>query len=316
MRIEQRMDRLENGVLRVEYSAWPEDWVSGQDALREGRFLDARDAFLKVSRADPKTFPQALQYGLFYAAESLRMWAAVGNPAAWKEALALYGDLFRRVPDTVHFAKAHLGRGKCLLELGKTPDALAAFNRVLESPNASATEKIGAKVQVARIAEEEGRLRTAVKAYRDLLRESQKLAPPAVPVVKVRLAACKLRMGKFDEAADEFSRILASDQRMTDPQKRAEVNSAAYAGRGECYWKKKEYEKGMWDFLRVIILYGSSNTQTPKALWHASACMKNMAAQHRKAGEKDRARIWRGRSVLLFRELGEKFPRSPWLHKE
>jgi hypothetical protein len=133
--------------------------------------------------------------------------------------------------------------------------------------------------------------------------------------VKIRVASCLLGLGRVDEALSGFGRILAFAEGVSDPEQRVQVKAAALAGRGECYWKKKEYEKGMWDFLRVVVLFDASGPMVPKALWHASACMKNLAARHREAGEKEQAGIWRGRSRALLHELGEKFPASPWLHK-
>jgi tetratricopeptide (TPR) repeat protein len=314
MKIEQSQDYIENKVIRVEYDMWPEEWENGKAALANSQFTDAYDLFMEMTKASKDQFPQAIQYGLFWAAETIRKAAEAGsgNPA---EALGIYDKLLKRVPETVHLAKVLVGRGKCLLLLGKKAEALAEFNRVPGEKYFKPADKVDAKVQMALIAELEGKYRVALQEYNKIQDEAVKVAPAAVPLVKVRMGACKVGLGKFDEALGDFNRILTSADQITDLSKKAEVKAAAYNGRGECYWKKKEYENGMWDFLRVIVLYETVTSESPKAFWHASECMKNMAGKLRKEGNKDEARMWRGRSRELYGELKKKFPGSFWANK-
>ncbi|MCU0723381.1 MAG: hypothetical protein MUC63_07180, partial [Planctomycetes bacterium] len=121
---------------------------------------------------------------------------------------------------------------------------------------------------------------------------------------------CSLNLGKVDEAKDEFSRILASGE--LPAKERASIRASALNGRGECGWKSKDYEKAMWDFLRVVVLYEAVTSESPKAFYYASQCMRNYSRVLEKDNKKEEARVWKIRANDLEKELKEKFPGSPW----
>jgi len=305
-KLKQDFDYLKDKVIRVEYENWPEEWDYGRDDLANSRFQDAYDAFIAVSKASADSFPQARQYGLYWACETLVKWAEAGNGRALGEALKTFDMLMQAEPETVHLAKVFIGKGKCYLLMGKKAEALAEFNKVFREEYFKPEDKVAARVQMALIAELGKQYRKALDQYTQILGEANQVAPDAVPLVKVRMAACKVGLEQYDEALDEFDRLLSS-------AKTAAVKAAAYNGRGECHWKKKEYETAMWDFLRVVVLYETITSESPKAFYYASMCMKNMAAIYRKQNKKEEEKLWRGRSRGLFGELKEKFPGSPWV---
>ncbi|MHC4777185.1 MAG: tetratricopeptide repeat protein [Planctomycetota bacterium] len=306
IKIEQSADQLSDKVIRVDYDMWPDEWDLAREDLKNSRFQDAYDGFLAMSKSN--NFHQAKQYGLFWAAETLLKWAEAGNGGALAQALATYAELLKRVPQTVHLAKAYIGMGRCYILLGKKNEALAELNKVFPEKYFKPEDKVAAKVQKAKIAELEGKFRNALAEYQSILGEAKKVAPEAVPLVKVRMGACKVGLGNFDDAMGDFNTILSS-------AKTAAVKASAYNGRGECNWKKKDYEKAMMDFLRVVVLYETITSESPKAFYYASKCMSEMSAKLRKDGKKDESKMWRSRSRELFGELKTKFPGSTWANK-
>ncbi|MHC4599105.1 MAG: tetratricopeptide repeat protein, partial [Planctomycetota bacterium] len=263
IKIKQSADQLTDKVIRVDYELWPDTWALGHEDLKNSRFQDAYDAFLDVAKASKEQYPQAKQYGLFWAAETLLKWAEAGNGAAIKEAMGTYGELLRSVPKTVHLAKVYVGLGRCYILLGKKNEAQAELNKVEPEKYFKPADKVEAKVQIAKIAELEGKFRNALAEYQGLLKQAEKVAPKAVPLVKVRMAACKVGLGKFNDALDDFNRLLSS-------AKTPAVKASAYNGLGECHWKKKDYKKAMMFFLRVVVLFETVTSESPKAFWFAS----------------------------------------------
>ncbi|GEM_PF-3077165 len=306
MKIKQSI--RQNEVERVEYDNWPIDYEDGKLALKESRFQDAYNAFMGAAGANDEDYPQAEQYGLFWAAETCRKWAQAGNGSALNEALKIYNELIARKPDTVHLAKVHVGLGNCFLLMGKKNEAVAEFNKVLNEDLFKVADKVSAKVAMAHVAELEGKYRNALNKYDAIKDEAAKYAPETLPLVKVRMASCKVGLEQYDEALGDFNRILSS-------AKAPEVRAGAYNGRGECHWKKKQYEKGMWDFLRVVVLYETVTTESPKAFYYASLCMRNVGSALRDEGKKDEERKWRYRARELMGELKTKFPGSSWAKK-
>jgi tetratricopeptide (TPR) repeat protein len=308
--ISNEMDRLRDRILGVEYDEWPEGWVEGHEALAASDFQKAFDSFDDVFKAPSSDFPQAKQYGLFMKAETLRLWGESGNDGALKEAATLYNKLLADDPETVHAAKAHIGLGTCLLLQGGKDQALAEFEKVLADEYFTGSDKVAAKVGKAHVTELDKKWAQAIAEYTQILGEAQKEAPETSYLVKVRIATCNVGAGKLPEAQDEFNRILSSSD--IPVSIRASVRASALNGRGECGWKNKDYEKAMWDFLRVVILYESVTSESPKAFYLAGQCMRNISRILEKENKKEEARMWKFRAGELEKELQVKFPGSPY----
>lgn len=306
IRIAQKQAQKE--VIKVEYDNWPESWEIGHENLANSAFEQAYQDFLDVSRANAEDFPQARQYGMFWAAETLRKAGEAGNTGAIQQALADYDKLLQAKPDTVHFFKVAIGKGRCFLMLKKQAQALAEFEKVLNAEVAKPDDKVNARVAKAMVSEMEGRYRNALNEYEQILDDAQRYAPDSVPLVKVRIASCKVGLEQFEDALAEFNRILSS-------AKKPEVRAAAYNGRGDCYWKKRDYEKALWDYLHVVVLFETVTSESPKAFYYAAQSMSNVAAELRKEGKKDEERVWRSRSRELIGELRTKFPGSEYANK-
>jgi len=308
--ISNEMDRLKDRIIGVEYDEWPEGWVEGHEALAASSFQKALDNFEDVIKASSSEFPQAKQYGLFWKAETQRRWGESGNDNELKNAVNSYGKLLKDEPESVHAAKAHIGLGTCYLLMKLKDQALPEFDLVLAEEYFTGADKIAAKVGKAQVSEGETKWAQAIAEYTAILAEAQKAAPEMVYMVKVRIAACNVGAGKFPDALDEFNRILASSD--IPEGIRTTVRASALNGRGECSWKNKEYEKALWDFLRVVVLYEGVTSESPKAFNLAGQCMRNLARLADKDNKKDEARMWKMRANELEKELKEKFPGSPY----
>lgn len=309
--IQNEMDRKKDRILGVEYDEWPEGWESGKEALAASDFQRAFNDFMDVAKASSEDFPQAKQYGQFWMAETCRRWGESGNGDALKQAIGRYKELMANEPETVFLARVYIGLGNCLLLTGSTDEAMGYFDKVFADEYFSEGEKVLAKLGKAQVLERGAKFPAAAAEYTAILGEAQKSAPEMVYMVRVRIANCNLNIqGKVDEAQEEFNRILASSDLPVDS--RANIRASALNGRGECWWKKREYEKAMWDFLRVVILHEAVTSESPKAYNFAVQCMRNWARALEKESKKEEAGMWKRRAKELEDELRNKFPGSPY----
>jgi tetratricopeptide (TPR) repeat protein len=304
--IVNQLDRKRDRVRSVEYDEWPAGWEEGLAALASNRWMEALDGFLQVARANPDDYPQARQYGLFWAAETLRRWGEGGNAEALTRAVAAYRQLMSAEPETVFLARVHVGLGDCLLRTGNPDEARGGFEKVLADAYFSEGDRILAKLGKAGIREAGGDFQAALGEYTTILEEAKRSAPETVGTARVRVARCLLNLpDRVDEAQAEFDRVLAITDLPADS--RASIRAGALNGRGECRWKKKEYEKAMGDFLRVVILYEEVASETRKAYPLAVQCMQSRARALETERKREEAGAWRRRAKDLDDEFRRKF---------
>jgi tetratricopeptide (TPR) repeat protein len=307
-------------VARVEYSSTSAEYREALTKLDEGSPLEAAENF--YAAAENEDSPPYLRASAMIQAADLLL-----EIRQIVDALPLYEEALANWPDTRHLAAALLGRGKCLLFLGKTADAEAAFAKLLsESKEKSLGERWEMEgAYYALLVSESKAPSKKVLEQSEVLRKRAGVGWPGIAnKCALRIGRVQLDSGDARQAMSLFEEII--DGRL-DTDK--DIVAAAFNGRGHCHFEIAQayvasadkyaasgesdkagvaredaldsYRKARLDFLRVVVSYSHVLDQQAEALYWSAQCFLNVDDEdaQRQAGR-------------LLRKCELEYPDSKW----
>ncbi|MCK4307893.1 tetratricopeptide repeat protein, partial [candidate division WOR-3 bacterium] len=175
--------------------------------------------------------------------------------------------------------------GKISFKTDHYGEASRFFENILESfPDSPGIEK--AKFYLAQCNLECENWRAAEEMFREFI--SGYSWSPFLGEANLGLARSLMGLKKFDKAIELFKKTAKSN--------RGNIIPKALIGIGDCYFKKRDYEKSLPFFLRVTVLYRKFEKELEEAI------MKS-GLSYEKLGKDEEA-------IDSYRKLIEKFPES------
>ncbi len=283
-------------VAEVTYSDPPEDYAIAMENMENLVFEEAAKFFRTA--AENSEGRKGLQAKcLFQAGEALRRAGQV------EEALTAYADLVERQPDSRYAPLARLQRGITLMRAGDANRAQQALDKLKSEATAKGYGQrwvFEADLQLL-ILGEAGNPAAAREAYERLVTQTEVSFPTVANQAKLRIGRVLIASKEFDKARQYFQALL--DNRSASSR---EVVAGAFNGLGAALCNKpgateQDLKKGLYSYLRVIVMYQDVIEELPEALYSAGKCFQKVPGP-------DSA----DRSALLLRRCVVDHPDSPW----
>lgn len=320
--VTQKVDSSE--VRNIVYGRTSANFIAGMDALANGDSLAAAGAFIQAAEnEDLPDFVRATAYA--------ECGEALLENNNFSDALGIFDELLKSYPDSRHYARALLGKGRAQFFNRQVDDAAATFKKLQDDASARDLGELwGLEAEFALLWADEARGKKGVlEGYKDLRARCRDDYPAVANQCSLRMGRVYLSSDKVDEALPLFNEII--DSRLTTDRS---IVAGAFNGRGRClFWEgqnelaksreatnKKESERAAQyledalasfraarlDFLRVNMVYLGVAREQPESLYWGGQAFLNVASLD--SAEADAERFGK----ILLKRCSDRFPQSEW----
>ena len=298
VRVNQTIDVAD--VKEVIYSRESEHYANAMHELSMGNFKGAALAFQAAAANPPSTMSWIKQYGLFNAAESLRL------ARDYDAAVKAYDKLLADVPNTRFYGDALLQKAMCFeaaRDAAKSTAALDALAAAAADPGIGERWRLMAEYHKLR----QAGAQTTLQQFDDLQKRAERAGANTVAnLARLGVGNSLIDAGQLEDARAYFQDIV--DARQASP---AQVVAGAYLGLGNTYVRKDDptaddYHQALWCFARVVFHYGDELHQSEmlaEGLYWVGRCFEERT--HDKDLNASRAR-------QMFTRVINEFPSTRW----
>jgi tetratricopeptide (TPR) repeat protein len=288
-------------VLLVVYSEKPDLVDRADAAIAQDQYLDAEfdlSEFLAgvVDRV-PRKHPWSRGYAFY---RLVGVYEVLGDSRKLEATASQMAEL---EPDSRYLPIVITKQAQALADAGDSAKALAALGNLEKLiRNKGLGKGWSLELELGRILYGGG----SGAALRKKLEELSSNAAGAYPVVynraEVAIGASLLTEGKLPEAEKIFKAVTA------DPKADSRTLAAAYAGLGQCLFRRGErggdpamLREALKSYMRVVVLYKNEVNYMPESLFFAGRCWQLL-------GEEDSEE----KATKLYNKVIRNFPESRW----
>lgn len=288
-------------VLSIAYSEMPQQVDQGDAAMAGDLFVDAEVYlfnFLEgVKEKPPRKFPWSRAYAYY---RLVTVYEVMGEVA---DLLKTADEMAQLEPDSRYLPIVLVKKAQVLSDAGDGAKALASLTdleKLIESK--SLGDRWSLTLELGRVIYGSD----AGAAQRKKLEDISGRAGAAHPVVRnrseVQIGASFLTEGNLAEAETIFTAVVA------DPKADDRTLAAAYAGLGQCLFRRGEagsdlglISAALKAYMRVVVLYKNEINYLPESLFFAGRCYQLIGAE----GAEEAA-------TKLYSHVIRTFPENRW----
>ncbi|MDG2149304.1 MAG: hypothetical protein P8N09_07255 [Planctomycetota bacterium] len=324
--VTQKVDSKE--IRSIVYGRTSPEYKAGLAALAEGNSMAAAQNF--IAAAEDEGLPDGIRASAYIeCGESL---LANNNFA---ESLEIFTELLSTYPETRHYARALLGKGRAQFFTRQLGDAAATFSELQNDVKTKDLGEVwGLEAEFALLWAKEAQGEAGVlDGYRALRARAREDFPAVANQCSLRMGRVYLGNDEVGQALPLFDEIIES--RLTTD---SSIVAGAYNGRGRAlFWEGRNelkeaseaeerkdleaatahledalaaFRAARLDFLRVQTMFRGVAREQPESLYWAAQSFLNVASLADDLGleEEDAERMGR----ILLKRCAERFPQSDW----
>ena len=286
-------------VKEVVYADKPKDFLEAEAAMDGRDYETARSFFMAVANKSSSRRPWIKQYGLFYAAECLRL---MNN---FDDAIKAYKKLLTEVPKTRFYPNALLMQAECHLANGNKSEA----KKLAEKLAADAASKgfgdrwLYESQYFDTRMNESSNPGSALKEYMELYEKTKDGYTEVANKARLRIGYVYIAQKKTSEAKKYFQEIISN--RTASPPN---IVAGAYNGLGTTLISGEaslaDQKEALYHFLRVVYRYSDVRAEQPRALFNAGKIFKQFGDTTSNS-----------RAKLLLKRCESEFPGTQWANR-
>ena len=268
-------------VKTVVYASAPELYRVAQQAAEEGDYEKALKALILTLKKDGEKYAWFKQY-LFY--DIARYYVKRRAEGDYEKARGYLDQLMTEVKDSRFLPDALLlYADTCFMEgkdfeaarkaYEKAREQLTAMSRQVSGPHVEYLEEraLTADYKVGECLSLLKRYGEAKSVYSGVAARSRKY-PRVLYLALLGGAQALWQEGQVDEALKAFAELIEK----AEIAGTRDILAGAYAGLGDCYFGKKDFEVARWNYLKVAVQFFDNEEYAAKSLYRVGLCYKEI----------------------------------------
>lgn len=282
-------------VKKVVYAAAPELYRTAQDAAEQGDYEKALRALVLILKRDADKYAWFKQYLYFDIA---RYYMRYSGEASYEKARGYLDQLMNEVPTSRFMPDALLLYADSIFQEGKdfeaaykayenASDKLASMFRQVTGPHIDYLQE---KALLAEYKKGEAlvllrRYGEAKSVFKGVASKSGKY-PRVMYLAMLGEAQAFWAEQQLDEALKAFQTLIegAENAGIRD------ILAGGYAGLGDCYFEKREYEEARWNYLKVAVQFFDSEEYAAKCIYRVALCYREIMLKEQDPKKRDEAK--------------------------
>jgi len=281
-------------VRKVVYSAAPDLYRVAQTAAEEGDYERALRALILTLRERGDAIPWFKQYILYDIA---RFYVKHAGEGSYEKARGYLDQLFKDVPDSrftpealllyadtffleaQDFEKARQAYDDAAAKLAQMAGQVSGDHvDYLQEKSFLAKYKAGECLMLLK------RFGEAKSVFEGVAARSRKY-PRIYYLALLGKSQSLWQEGQIDKALEDFASLIEA----AEVAGVRDILAGAYAGLGDCYFEKKEYEEARWNYLKVVVQFFDAQEYAAKALYRVGLCYREIMNRETDAKKRQEA---------------------------